>query len=98
MADLFDPKDLISQADAAKLRGVSRASINELVTRGRLKTVEIGGKPYLFRKEVEGFEPDKGGRPPKSLPATQKTATGHANASNGEATVAAKATKKGGKK
>jgi hypothetical protein len=37
----------------------ARASINELVTRGRLKTVEIGGKPYLYRAEVEAFEPDK---------------------------------------
>ena len=58
--------DLISQADAAKLRGVSRASINELVARGRLRTVEIGGKVFLYRSEVEAFEPSKGGRPPKS--------------------------------
>lgn len=64
MAELIDPTDLISQADAAKLRGVSRASINELVTRGRLNTIEIGGKPYLYRKEVLAFEPDKGGRKP----------------------------------
>ncbi len=85
MADLFDPKDLISQAEAAKLRGVSRASINELVTRGRLKTVEIGGKPYLYRAEVKAFEPDKGGRPPK-LPVTPKAATGVAGASNGTST------------
>lgn len=75
MADLFDPKDLISQADAAKLRGVSRASINELVTRGRLKTLEISGKPYLYRAEVEAFEPDKGGRPPK-VAATKATKKG----------------------
>jgi excisionase family DNA binding protein len=95
MADLFDPKDLISQAEAAKLRGVSRASINELVTRGRLKTVEIGGKPFLYRAEVKAFEPDKGGRPPKSsLPATQKKAvTGAAGTSNGTSTK-----RKGGKK
>ena len=57
--------DLISQADAAKLRGVSRASINELVTRGRLKTIGIGGKVFLYRSEVEAFEPKPGGRPPK---------------------------------
>jgi hypothetical protein len=58
--------DLISQADAAGLRGVSRASINELVKRGRLKTVEIGGKIFLYRSEVENFEPQPGGRPPKA--------------------------------
>ena len=94
MGDLFDPKDLISQADAAKLRGVSRASINELVTRGRLKTVEIGGKPYLYRAEVEAFEPDKGGRPPKSSPAPEKHATAAANAGNEGSTGKKKGSKK----
>jgi excisionase family DNA binding protein len=58
--------DLISQADAAELRGVSRASVNELVKRGRLRTVEIGGKIFLYRSEVEKFEPQPGGRPPKA--------------------------------
>jgi transcriptional regulator with XRE-family HTH domain len=37
-------------------------------------------------------------RVPKSLPATQKRATGRIRASNGDATGAPKATKKGGKK
>jgi excisionase family DNA binding protein len=65
MPELFNPNDLISQAEAAELRGVSRASINELIKRGRLRSVEIGGKPFLFRSEVLGFAPEKGGRPPK---------------------------------
>jgi hypothetical protein len=52
----------MSQADAAKLRGVSRASISELVSRGRLSTVEVAGRPLLLRAEVEGFEPEAGGR------------------------------------
>ena len=95
MAELFNPADLISQAEAAELRGVSRASINELVTRGRLRSVVVGGKPYLYRAEVLSFEPDKGGRPPKdkSTTATQKRTTGRIRASNGDATK-----KKGGKK
>jgi hypothetical protein len=58
--------DLISQADAAKLRGVSRASINELVARGRLRSVDIAGKVFLYRSEVKAFEPQSGGRPPKA--------------------------------
>ena len=60
--------DLISQADAAKLRGVSRASISELVARGRLSRAEIAGKVLLYRSEVEAFEPQPGGRPPKAKP------------------------------
>ncbi len=83
MPELFNPADLISQAEAAELRGVSRASINELVKRGRLKYVEVGGKPYLYRAEVLSFEPDKGGRPPNASPANVKRATGQKNASKG---------------
>jgi excisionase family DNA binding protein len=56
--------DLISQADAARLRGVSRAAISELVSRGRFKIYSIGGKRLLSRTEVLNFEPDPGGRPP----------------------------------
>jgi excisionase family DNA binding protein len=80
MPELFNPADLISQAEAAELRGVSRASINELVKRGRLKYVEVGGKPYLYRAEVLSFEPDKGGRPPNASPAHEKTLTGDSRA------------------
>jgi hypothetical protein len=68
----MDLEDLISQADAAELRGVSRASINELVKRGRLGSVEIAGKVFLYRSEVEAFEPQPGGRPPK--PKTEEAA------------------------
>jgi len=49
--------------------------------------------PYLSLA-LETVERERG----KSLPATKKRATGHASASNGDATGAAKATKKGGKK
>ena len=90
--------DLISQAKAAKLRGVSRASINELVARGRLQTVEIAGKVFLYRSEVEAFEPSKGGRPPKAKPvgaqAAAKPKGGKASGPDGRVVV----TKKGGKR
>jgi excisionase family DNA binding protein len=66
MKKLLDPEDLISQTEAAELRGVTRASINELVTRGRLRSVTIGGKVLLYRAEVEAFERSKGGRPLKA--------------------------------
>jgi excisionase family DNA binding protein len=57
MAKKTTPKteDLITQADAAKLRGVSLASINELVQRGRLRVVELFGRKLLYRAEVESF-------------------------------------------
>lgn len=61
----LDPDDLITRAQAAEMRGVSRAAISDLVRRGRLRTVEIAGRIFLSRHEVESFEPEKGGRPAK---------------------------------
>jgi excisionase family DNA binding protein len=53
--------DLISQKEAAEMRGVSRASINELIKRGRLNPVTVAGKVLLRRSEVETFEKVKPG-------------------------------------
>ncbi|HEY6330520.1 MAG TPA: hypothetical protein VI756_14375 [Blastocatellia bacterium] len=59
----FDPKDLISQTTAARIRGVTVEAISHLIERGRLKTLVIDGHTFLFRAEVEKFKPSKGGRP-----------------------------------
>jgi hypothetical protein len=75
--------ELITQTEAAELRGVSLRSINNLVRRGRLRSVEQFGKKLLYRNEVESFEPEKGGRPP-----AQKV-----EATNGQATLKRAATK-----
>lgn len=58
--------DLITQAEAAKLRGVTREAIYNLVARGRLQTVEIGGQKFVRRSEVLDFEALPAGRPPES--------------------------------
>jgi excisionase family DNA binding protein len=83
--------DLISQSEAAEIRGVTREAINRLVKRGRLAAVEISGRSFVYRSEVEKFEPSKGGRPPKPA-SSPKRATGQKNASKGPSS------KKGGKK
>ncbi|MEL6445875.1 MAG: helix-turn-helix domain-containing protein [Bacteroidota bacterium] len=64
MYDQVDPEDWISQAEAADLRGVSRQAISQLVQKGRFRTLDIGGRTLLLREDVQGYEPDKGGRPP----------------------------------
>lgn len=84
MAESLNLDDLISQAEAAEIRGVTRASINELVKRGRLRSVGIAGRTFLYRSEVESFEPQPGGRPAKTSGTDQKSSK--------------RATKKGGKK
>jgi predicted DNA-binding protein (UPF0251 family) len=57
---LIDLDDLISQTEAARLRGISRAAISDLIKRERLQKVEIGGHVFLFRSEVEAFEDRRG--------------------------------------
>ncbi len=58
-----DPSEWISQAEAARLRGVSRQAIARLVKRGRLTTLVVGGHPLVNRAEVTDFEPRPAGRP-----------------------------------
>lgn len=63
------PADWVSQAEAAKLRGVTRQAIAKLVREGRLSVLVIGGRPLVSRAEVLAFEPRPPGRPPKPGPA-----------------------------
>lgn len=53
--------DLISQAEAARIRGVTRAAIRDLIRRGRLRSVAIGGRELVYRHEVKTFEKEKPG-------------------------------------
>jgi len=57
--------DWISQAEAARIRGVSRQAVARLIKRQRLATLKIGGRLLVKRKDIEEFKPEKGGRPPK---------------------------------
>jgi excisionase family DNA binding protein len=57
--------DWISQAEAARIRGVSRQAIARLVKKGRFRVFKIGGKILLRRSEVKAFEPEQPGRPHK---------------------------------
>jgi excisionase family DNA binding protein len=60
---LVSPSDWISQAQAATLRGVSRQAISNLVRKGRLKSIIIGGHTLVSRAEVVSFRPRSPGRP-----------------------------------
>lgn len=56
-----DLRDLITQTQAAQLRGVTRPAIHSLAMRGRLRLVEIAGKPFVFRSEVLALKTQKSG-------------------------------------
>lgn len=60
-----DPDDLITQTDAARIRGVSHQAIAHLIKEGRFQTIKIAGKTFLLRTEVENYKPGVGGRPKK---------------------------------
>jgi excisionase family DNA binding protein len=61
--ETIKPDEWISQADAARYRGVTRQAIARLIKRGRLRTIEIGGRTFVYREDVEQFTPLEAGRP-----------------------------------
>lgn len=67
-AEAINPDDWISYTAAAKLRGVSPQAMSQLVrkdTRGRFRTTEIGGRPFVHREDVENFERLPPGQTPR---------------------------------
>ncbi|PYP85875.1 MAG: hypothetical protein DMF61_15045 [Blastocatellia bacterium AA13] len=68
-----DLEDLISQKQAAAIRGVTLQGIHSLVKRGKLKTYMVGDKGFLSRKEVESYVPSVGGRPKKKTSKGRRT-------------------------
>ena len=64
-------EDLITQAEAARLRGVTRSAIAYLISQGRLQTYERFGVTFVSRREVEKYEPQKPGPKPKDAAAAK---------------------------
>lgn len=60
-----EDEDLITQAEAARLRGVTRSAIGYLISQGRLETYERFGMRLVSRREVETYAPLKPGPAPK---------------------------------
>jgi len=63
--NFVDISDLISQAEAARLRGITRQAVARLVQKGRLKIWTIGGRVMVSRAEIREFTPNNPGRPVK---------------------------------
>ena len=59
----IDPAEWVSQAEAARIRNVSRQAIAKLVSNGRLRTLEVGGRSFVSRTDVLTFERNPPGRP-----------------------------------
>jgi excisionase family DNA binding protein len=65
-------EDLITQIEAARIRGVSRQAIHKLILRGKLKGHVVAGHVLVSRTEVENFQAERGGRPPASSKTNQR--------------------------
>ncbi|WP_158789367.1 hypothetical protein [Granulicella sp. L46] len=63
-----------TQAEAARVRSISQERIRKLVQQGRLNIVEIGGRKFVGRSEVEVFAPLAGGIPRKKSVAKKAAA------------------------
>jgi hypothetical protein len=59
-------KDIVSQATAARKLRISRAAVADLINRGRLRTVEIDGVPYVHLSDVLNFQRRKPGPKPRA--------------------------------
>lgn len=62
---------MVTQSEAAEIRGVSLQAINYLVKQGRLRSIKVAGRVLLFKDDVEKFKPSGGGRP-KGKASTKK--------------------------
>jgi excisionase family DNA binding protein len=58
-------EEWITQAEAARIRGVSRQAINKLIKKGRIKTIKVSSIILVDRKDIENFESLNSGRPRK---------------------------------
>jgi len=50
-----EEEQLISQAKAAEMCGMTREAIHKLVAAGRLRASEVGGRDLVYLKEVEAL-------------------------------------------
>lgn len=66
------PDEWISQASAARLRGISRQGVSDLIARGRLRTLVIAGRVLVRKSDVAGFEPKPPGPSSKAKPPKRK--------------------------
>jgi predicted DNA-binding protein (UPF0251 family) len=68
------PEGWITQAEAARIRGVSQQAIDNLVKRNRFKTLKLGGKTLLNRADIANYQPQPPGpRPSKNRSEAETT-------------------------
>ncbi len=78
----FRPDELLTPTQAARLKGVSRQWITNLIRDGRLPAVSIAGRNFVRQKDVLNYAASIG-RPPGKVSTENKAATAKPPASSG---------------
>ena len=63
---LMDLGKLLSTSEAARRAGIHRQTLSRAIKRGRIKIVEVGGRPYITPRELARYlriKDKKSGRP-----------------------------------
>lgn len=85
------PADLITKAEAARLRGITRQAIHNLVVRGKLPITTVGGREFVSRNDVLAYQPSDESAPSpddqiiNSIIASVKAAPAHLHSAIREA-------------
>ena len=61
----ISPDSWITQAEAARIRGVSRQAINKLVKKQRIKTLQVGSVIFVDKIDIQNYKILTSGRPKK---------------------------------
>lgn len=65
ISTLKNKDEWVSQAEAARIRGVSRQAIARLVSKKRFQVLRVAGRVFLNRRDVERYTAEAPGRPKK---------------------------------
>jgi predicted DNA-binding protein (UPF0251 family) len=68
----YDPSKWISLMEAARMMGVTRQVIADLIRRRRLRTLAVANKTLVLRSAVENFRPLQRSPKPKTKQAKKK--------------------------
>jgi excisionase family DNA binding protein len=78
--------ELLTTDEAAARLGVTPVRVRAMIGAGRLPAEKFGHVHMIKAEDLKLVAGRKAGRPPKSVPAAQKPATGHASAKDGVST------------
>lgn len=84
----------LTTEEAAQALGVTPSRVRQMIRSGQLTAQRFGKAHLILERDLESVRERPIGRPPKSTPATQPAATGHAPRAGNEGATKKKNSKK----